>query len=49
MGRQPAFWAAVAGLSLITPPLFNLLADSRVGDIVPGLRTLNSFTTRRNG
>jgi hypothetical protein len=49
MGKQPAFWLAVAGVSIIAQPLFNLVADSKVGAIVPGLRDLNSFSTRRNG
>jgi hypothetical protein len=49
MGRQPAFWLAVAGVAIIAQPLFNLVADSTVGAKVPGLRELNSYTTRRNG
>jgi hypothetical protein len=49
MGKQPAFWLAVAGVAVIAQPLFNLVADSKLGDVVPGLRDLNSFTTRRNG
>ena len=49
MPKQPFFWAAVAGTSLIAQPLFNLAADSRLGDLIPGLRVLNAFTTRRNG
>jgi hypothetical protein len=49
MGKQPAFWLAVAGVSLITQPLFNLVADSKVGAKFPALRDLNSYTTRRNG
>lgn len=49
MGRQGAFWAAVAGLSLISPVLFNMAADSKLGHKVPGLVTLNSYVTRRNG
>jgi hypothetical protein len=49
MGKQPAFWAAVAGVAIIAQPLFNLVADSKVGALVPGLRDLNSYATRRNG
>jgi len=47
-GKQASFWLAVAGVSIITPPLVNLAAD-RLGDKVPGLRTLNAYTTRQNG
>jgi hypothetical protein len=47
--KQAAFWAAVAGVAIIAQPLFNLAADSKVGALVPGLRDLNSYTTRRNG
>jgi hypothetical protein len=47
-GKQAGFWLAVAGLSIISQPLVNLAAD-RLGDKVPGLRTLNDYTTRRNG
>lgn len=42
------FWLAVGGVSLITPVLFNLAAD-RLGDALPSLKTLNDYTTRRNG
>lgn len=49
MGKQPAFWAAVVGLSIISQPLFNLAADSKLGALIPGFRELNSYTTRRNG
>lgn len=49
MGRQPAFWLAVAGTAVIAQPLFNLLADSKLGEVVPGLRTLNAYSTRKNG
>jgi len=48
-GKQPAFWAAVVGLSILSQPLFNLVSDSKVGALVPGLRDLNHYTTRRNG
>lgn len=48
-GKQPAFWLAVAGVAIIAQPLFNLVADSKAGDVVPGLRTLNAYTTRKNG
>jgi hypothetical protein len=47
-GKQAGFWLAVAGVSIIAQPLLNLAAD-RVGDKLPGLRTLNDYTTRRNG
>lgn len=47
--KQPAFWLAVAGVSLIAPVVFNLAADSSFGARVPGLRDLNSYVTRRNG
>lgn len=49
MGKQPAFWLAVAGVAVLAQPLFNLVADSKVGAHVPGLRTLNAYATRRNG
>lgn len=48
MGKQPAFWLAVAGVSLIAPVVMNLASD-RLGHVVPGLATLNAYTTRRNG
>jgi hypothetical protein len=47
--KQPAFWLAVAGVSIIAQPLFGLVADSKLGDVVPGLRDLHAYTTRRNG
>ena len=47
-GRPLTFWLAVAGVSLLAPVVMNLLAD-RAGDAVPGLKTLNDYTTRRNG
>jgi hypothetical protein len=47
-GQRPAFWLAVAGVSLIAPVVMNLAAD-RLGHVVPGLSTLNDYTTRRNG
>jgi hypothetical protein len=49
MGKQPAFWLAVAGVSIIAQPLFNLAADSKLGARIPGFRDLNHYTTRRNG
>jgi len=49
MGRQPALWLAVAGISILAQPLFNLVADSKVGDIFPALRDLNTYSNRRNG
>jgi hypothetical protein len=48
LGKQLGFWLAVAGVSVITQPVINLAAD-RLGDKVPGLKTLNDYTTRRNG
>lgn len=47
-GRQLTFWLAVAGVSLISPVVFNIAAD-RLGNQLPGLRTLNDYVTRRNG
>lgn len=47
--RQPAFWLAVAGVAVLAPPLLNLAADSKLGALVPGLRDLNDYSTRRNG
>jgi hypothetical protein len=47
-GKQPAFWLAVGGVSLLAPVVFNLAAD-RLGGVVPGLATLNDYVTRRNG
>lgn len=47
-GRLPAFWLAVAGVSVLSPVVFNLAAD-RFGDMIPSLRTLNDYATRRNG
>jgi hypothetical protein len=46
--RLAAFWLAVAGVSIMSPVLFNLAAD-RLGDTVPSLRSLNDYATRRNG
>lgn len=48
MPKQLGFWLAVGGVSLIAPFIFNVAAD-RLGDKVPGLATLNDYTTRRNG
>jgi len=48
-GQRPAFWLAVAGVAVIAQPAVNLAADSKLGDWLPGLRTLNAYTTRRNG
>jgi hypothetical protein len=47
--KQATFWVAVAGVSLLAQPLFNLVSDSKVGAAIPGLRDLNHYTTRRNG
>lgn len=46
--RLASFWGAVAGVSILSPVLFNLAAD-RLGDQIPSLRTLNDYVTRRNG
>ncbi|WP_154793295.1 hypothetical protein [Occultella kanbiaonis] len=43
-----SFWLAVGGVSILAPVVFNIAAD-RLGDHVPGLRTLNDYLTRRNG
>jgi hypothetical protein len=47
-GKQAGFWLAVAGVSLISPIVLNLASD-RLGDAVPGLRTLTGYTYRQNG
>jgi hypothetical protein len=47
--RQLAFWLAVAGTALVADPLMTLVADSKAGDVVPGLRTLNDFRTKAKG
>lgn len=50
MGKQPAFWLAVAGVALIADPLMSLAADSApVQKYFPALKTLNDFRTKRNG
>lgn len=50
MGAKKAtFWVAIAGVSLLAPVGMNLLADSPVGSLVPAVRTLNDYITRRNG
>jgi hypothetical protein len=48
MGKQPAFWLAVGGVSILSATLFNLATD-RLGQAVPGLATWNAYNTRRNG
>jgi hypothetical protein len=48
-GKQLGFWLAVAGVSVITGPVINLAADSKLGELVPGLRTLNAYDKRKNG
>lgn len=48
-GKQPAFWLAIVGVSILSQPLFNLVADSKAGDVFPALRTLNYASTRKNG
>ena len=47
-GRLAVFWLAVGGVSLLAPIVMNLAAD-RFGAALPGLKTLNDYTTRRNG
>jgi hypothetical protein len=49
-GQQPAFWLAIAGISVLTPTALNLAAD-RLGHLpgLSGLKTLNDYNTRRNG
>ena len=47
-GRLPAFWLAVAGVSLLAPVVMNLAAD-RLGGQIPALKILNDYVTRRNG
>jgi hypothetical protein len=47
--RQPAFWLAVAGVSLISQPVFHLIADGPLGARFQGLRDLDSYISRRNG
>lgn len=49
MGKQPAFWAAVAGMSLLTPVLLHLVADGPAGARFQGLRDFDSYLSRRNG
>lgn len=48
-GKQPAFWAAVAGMSLLAPTLLHLVADSQLGARFQGLRDFDSYISRRNG
>ena len=47
-GQQAGFWFAVGGVALLAPVVMNLAAD-RLGDRLPGLKTLNDYVTRRNG
>lgn len=47
MGKQPAFWAAVMGCSLIAPVLLHLVADAPWAP--QGLKDFDSFYSRRNG
>ncbi|MCW2498145.1 hypothetical protein [Jatrophihabitans sp.] len=46
--RLAAFWLAVAGVSILSPVVFNLASD-QLGDRLPALRELNNYVTRRNG
>ena len=45
--KLPAFWLSVSGIAILAQVVFNLAAD-RLGDKLPGLRTLNDYATRRN-
>lgn len=47
--KQPAFWAAIAGVSILSPALLHLVADSKVGARFQGLRDLDNYISRRNG
>jgi hypothetical protein len=49
LGRRIGFWFAVAGVAAITPTVINLAADSKLGQVAPGLKILNSYNTRANG
>lgn len=44
--RLLAFWGAVAGVSIMSPVLFNLAADRLP---FQSLKDLNDYATRRNG
>lgn len=46
--KQAGFWLAVGGVSILAPICLNLAAD-RLGHLVPGLRELNDYSTRKNG
>lgn len=49
-GRQLGFWLAVALTGgVVAPVVMNVAADSKLGDLVPGFRTLDAYRTRRNG
>lgn len=45
-GKQPAFWLAVAGVSILAEIGFNLAADRLP---FKSLKTLNAYATRKNG
>lgn len=47
--RQASFWLAVAGVSIVAQPLFRLVADSKVGAAVPGVRDLYHYSSAKNG
>jgi len=49
VGKQPAFWLAVATLPLVSLPVFHLIADSTLGARFQGLRDLDNYISRRNG
>lgn len=44
--KRPAFWLAVACTSVVAQPAAALLADSKAGDVVPGLRKLINYTRK---
>lgn len=46
--QRLSFWLAVAGVSILAQPAFNILAD-KIGPKVPAVAILNDYTTRRNG
>jgi len=45
-GKQPAFWFAVAGVSLLAQVGFNIAADKLP---FQSLKTLRAYATQKNG
>lgn len=45
-GKQPAFWLAVGGTSILAVVALNIAADKLP---FQSLKTLDDFVTRRNG